>query len=213
MLIPSTHGGRKAARAELAYLGANAITTDGAFYNHGNFNAPKPGLMIVVQCGGRENLNRSVSAISIGGSNGILIAPAADDQVTTIGYRAVNAGNNAVTVSISGGELRCNVVNVFLLTGYRSATPADSGSASEWSASSRNLGLTIPSGGVALYGVASFATGGGISWSDATERYDQTVDSLLRISAASLQNVNGSHTETVTFNSSAEGAEVYACWR
>lgn len=202
-----------AGRVRLTYLGSNVITTDGSSFNHGNFNAPRAGLMVVVQCGGRENLVPEISSISIGGSNGTLITSPVDDQVTTIGYRAVSAGNNAVVCTFTGSTMRLNVVNVFLLTGYKSATPADSDSASEWSASSRNLGLTIPSGGVALYGVASFATGGGISWSSATERYDATVDSLLRIGVASLQNTYGSHTETVTFNSSNEGAEVYACWR
>jgi len=197
---------------DLTYIGSDASTSDASSYDHGNFSAASAGLMVVVQGGGRDALARTVSSISIGGSNGTLITPSSGDQVASIAYREVSAGNNNVTVVYNSTAER-DAVNVYLITGYTSATPSDSAASTTGSGSesSRAMAMTIPAGGVAVYGVVSANTGA-ISWDNATEDYDQLIESLFRISSASLIGVTGSHTETATFGGSGETAWANACW-
>ncbi len=112
----------------LQYISSAASTADQTTYDFGNFSAGSDGLMIVVT-GGRAATDRTVSSVSIGGTNGTIhVTSNANGNALVIASRVVSAGSQDVSVTFSAGVLRA-WCSVYLLTGYSSTTPADTDAA------------------------------------------------------------------------------------
>lgn len=180
----------------LTYIGANTSGTNATTYDFGNFTAASDGLMIVF-AGGRSASAHTLSSISIGGSAGSLVGGGASAiQSGAIGYRVVSAGANNVTVTFSAGILRAGV-QVYLLTGYASATPYDSDV--QTGNSPLTATLDFPANGVAVYGALSNGAAG-TTWSAASEDADTTITDNVNANIASAHKTasGAGNTETAT---------------
>lgn len=211
MLITNQHIGFGSARAELAlsFIGVATSGDNAATFDFGNFSAPRDGLMIVlfVSNGGTA---RTVSTVSIGGVNGgIHLSNPSQTTKYAVASRIVSAGNNNVTVTLSGtgGSAATNAASVWLLTGYVSATPSDTDASAQATDTSRVVTFTIPARGVAVYGMTHSSLNA-VTWSSATERYDSSVSFADKATAAEIID----HAETVSWSGSTSCLAFGASW-
>jgi hypothetical protein len=129
------------------------------------------------------------------------------------------AGTTAkVEIILASGTAQNCAIAVWRLFGHQSATPHAT-SASFGSASTRTAdapAVNVPAGGVAIFVNSRFGPGA-VSWSNATERFDSTLETNFSSSAADFANATGaainSHTATATFTSSSFGGWGAASWR
>lgn len=202
-----------AAPVVLAYIGSASSTANATTYSLGSFTAATDGLMIVGVGGGNSSAI-AVTSISIGGSNGTLHTAGTFQRCTAIASRAISAGSIAVSATFGSTSVRAACF-VWLLTGYKSATPTASVSnGSDTSVTS--IGATLSSikgGGAAVY-VHHHNGTGGTTWSAATERDDFAVETTSVMSGADKTTPGDltSNTETASFTSNTAGISG-ASWR
>jgi hypothetical protein len=169
---------------------------------------------MIVGVGGGNSSAISVSSVSIGGTNGTLHTAGSYQRCTAIASRAISAGAIAVSATFGSTSVRAACF-VWLLTGYKSATPT--ASVSNGSDSSvTSIGATLSSikgGGAAVY-VHHHNGTGGTTWSSATERDDFAVESTSAMSAADKSTgVDlASNSESASFSSNTAGISG-ASWR
>jgi hypothetical protein len=178
--------GAAAAGATKTYINTASSTSDLTIYDFGNFNAPAAGLMVVGVIGVAPG-SRSISTVSIGGTNGTeAVQSAASSFQRGIFARAVSSGNNNVTVTFTGGCSRASVF-VWLLEGYSSATAHDT-AVNSAIATSTTATLTIPANG-ACFAVSHASNTNTIAWTNATVDANTTVEALSQSSGASTTSV------------------------
>lgn len=210
-------GGARRVTGGIALTSINSFYNDAdqTTYDFGNFYAPTDGLMIVGVVGRNSAATaRTINAVSIGGVNGTIHTSTGNNvNHAGIASRVVTAGNNNVTVTMSGGTNRLGGY-VWLLTGYTSATPADATSNASTSASNRSTTFNLPARSVSVW-VSFTGASGSTAWSTATKRYDNFADGTeTRVSAADYYSANAvtGHTETATFGGSSVCAIAGAVW-
>jgi hypothetical protein len=199
----------------LTYIGEGVLTTNVTSYNYGNFNAASDGLMIVAfMSTGASNL--TVNSVSIGGTNGTIHETnAASNERWALASRVVSAGNNNVTVTLSGsGGARIHTVGVWLLTGYTDATPYDTFAVAAATSSTATFTYDSLADAVAVFGIMEGANAVTNSWSSATERYDAQTSSRTASYADKIGLTTATGlTETVTISSSVSRWGVCGVWR
>lgn len=196
----------------LTYISQATNSTDQTTYNFGDFSIPRAGLVIVAAVLRSGSNARTVSSVSIGGTNGsIHDTNASDQQKRATASRVVSAGNNNVTVTLSGsnGSNAIAAVGVWLLENYSSATPVgSSGDLANSAITSIDAVFNYSAGGVGVYGHYhnnNSATG----WSTANDQYDAIVNdsggNARRFSFADKTTVSAitPHTETASWTSSS----------
>lgn len=144
-------------RIRKTWLGAAASSDSGSTISFGNFVAPKGGLLVaLLTVHGADS--RTMSSVSIGGTNGTLDAThgASSTRKAAIASRVVAAGTHAVTATLSGanGSSPRSYCGCWLLENYRSATPTFA-QFSYNGTGNLSIGAThdIPYGAVLLYQV------------------------------------------------------------
>lgn len=205
-------GARRRDNIRLRHIGGNGSTADQTTYDLGNFTIPEPGLVIVGAAGRHQSTNRSVSSISIGGTNGTLhAASAAGLNHLGIASRVVSAGDHNVSVTFSGGTERA-ACYVWLLTNYNSATPAGSdANQTSSNVTTRTATFDIPARGFALYFHINRNSSGTPSWSSATSVWNNVYEVVFDAAFKYTDTALTSHAETVTFASNQAGI-VGASW-
>jgi hypothetical protein len=196
----------------LTYIGSASSSGNNTTYNFGNFTAPTAGLMIVAAVGDSGS-SRTVSSISIGGSNGTLHVNPSLETCPGIASRVVSAGVQSVSATFSGGVSRAACF-VWLLTGYSSATPtATASGGSNSSATSATVTLSsILARGVAIYVAAAPAS---ISWGTATRRDNLNMESGVFASGADKTAASNltSDSEVASWSTSGNAGAAGASWR
>ncbi len=110
------------------WLGAAASADAGSTISFGNFTVPAGGglLVALLTCHGADSC--TIPSVTIGGAAATLHAThgASGTRKAAIASRVVAAGATAVSVDLSGanGSSPRSFCGCWLLTGYRSATPA-----------------------------------------------------------------------------------------
>lgn len=159
----------------LTFINSATTTNDSTTYNPGDFTAASDGVMIVI-FGANGSNSRTVSSLSIGGTNGTLITGTTSVLKLAIGYRAVTAGAQTVTITLSAtnGSNSSIGITVWLLTGYASATAHDSDApASQTTVATVTATLDLPSGGIALFANVRNSTGA-TGWTSANDSNFET---------------------------------------
>jgi hypothetical protein len=165
----------------VTYLGTANENTNTAAKNFGNFSAASNGVMVVFFAMRQPSSSRTVTTVSIGGSNGTIWTTNANGISNWAGvYRGVSSGANNVTVNMSGtpGSAAPSTVQVYLITGYNNpdpiwsdSLPANGGTSA--GGTSSNLVYALNRGSVNVFcNFHEFAEGTG--WSSATEDADTT---------------------------------------
>lgn len=158
---------------KLTFLGSGQVSGS-ATLNLGTIVVPYAGL-VIVSTGGIAGSGRSISTVSIGGTNGTIHNQWDGGIWLPHGFasRAVAAGSHNVTVTFSASMNQAGAA-VYLLTNYASATPHASVNVA-WAAagSPRNLNINIPANGVAIFQANSDRTING-TWTGATKDLTQT---------------------------------------
>jgi hypothetical protein len=199
----------------LTYIGQATSTTDLTTYDFGNFNAPAAGLMIVA-FEARGSGSRTVSSVSIGGTNGTIHnSNASAPEKWALASRAVSAGNNNVTVTLSGsnGSSSTLGVGVWLLENYASATPIGSDGNRATSGTGNSTAFNYDAGSFGVYGVFH-NNNNATSWSSATSRFDANVGGG-RISFADKFSASAitPHTETASWTGNNPNIGVGGSWK
>lgn len=220
-MFAATHLVGFAARSDIAltYIGSNQNTTDQTTYDFGNFVIPREGLVVVTAAARNgTTTSKSVSSVSIGGTNGTLSGPisGAINHAGVIARRRVPAGTYNVTVTFSVSMLRA-AVDVWLIENNLTDTPLAHGSNNAASAMAvSTTAFEVPAGGIAIFQSWQGTTGStSASWSTATERSDRSAEIVF--TGADLTSLAGiaSHTETATFSGGANQLTsiLAASWR
>jgi hypothetical protein len=148
---------------------------------------------------GTSGGNRTISSISIGGTNGTIATDnTAVNGCAGIAYRAVTAGAQNVTITFSGNVSRCTCA-VWLITGVTD-TPADTDRGYVFaSATSFGITLDFPSGGgIAVYVGTTNASTTDMTWPAASTDYENNPEAgraeyahkeLLVVSAGDVETV------------------------
>lgn len=110
------------------------------------------------------------------------------------------ATGDVVVTFGSGGKARCGI-GVYRAIGSQSAANATASS----TADPMSASLSIPSNGIAV-GAGQNSNGGSFSWTNLTERYDQTVEGDAAHTGASIDNLTA-QTPTITCNPTAAGVD------
>ena len=174
-----------------------------------DFVAAEAGLLVVVAAG-RQSPQRTITYIDVEGTLAALpVSVAAQLQSHALGYREVAAGTYTVTVGFDVASSRCHMT-AYLLTGYASATPADTTSNSGASGTSCPLTLDFGAGGTAIYG-ASLGAAAGISWDGASDDDDQAIESTQFSTAHKTASGDG-NVETPSWTGAAAFSGVGAVW-
>lgn len=181
----------------------------------GNIVVPSPGLVIVLTAL-RGDSSGNVSGISIGGNAAGLVSGLGSGTIKRgIGYLECVAGTHNVTVTLSaqGGNVR-NALGAWLLTGYISATPADTNVSNTSSGTSKTATLDIPARGIAVY-AEHHANTNATTWSAATKRSQEAIQSSRIVSFADKNSIGAMIADVVTasWSGSAESLAFGASWR
>lgn len=203
--------------AELTYIGFNSSTSDSASYNFGTFDVGTGNPEVIVATGARDTTPRTLSSISIGGTNGTihLDNTGSTGNMQGIASRLIAGGGSPnVTVNWSAAPNRC-ACYVYALRKHQSATPNDTDSyIGPGGETSQQVTVDIRSGGVAIFAMVKNSTSA-IGWSSATEREDFTLESATRFSNADIASSPGAtgHTETASWTGGAFASMIGAAWR
>lgn len=201
----------------ITYLGTYASAGDSTTYSTtidvGTINSPT---ILVMGCIGYDSFeSHSFTAASIGGS-AATTAINVSGYPSGIFYRVVSSGGNTTfsfTVTAVSWPLQRGVIHCWKIENYLSSTPTDTDYISSY-ASSLSRSIDVSAGGVIIAHALSKNTGG-VSWTNATERYDSTVDSSTRMTAADqqLSTAASGYTVTSTFGGSNACILLCASWR
>lgn len=166
-------------------------------------------LVVVMVSGSTDSPTRTISSVSIDGTNGTVHA-ASTQGPTGVASRVVSSGTSiSVVVTFSGGVFRC-WISVFTIKNYRSATPVTSvsngttGTSDSWT-------VDIPAGGVALFGSRHNGSTAA-TWSNATEQYNNSLESTIFTTAARATAGTGTAV-SVSWSGSVQHGGPSAVWR
>lgn len=202
----------------ITYLGTYASADDNTTYSTtvdvGTITRPT---LLVMGCSGYNNLDaHTFTSASIGGSAATsAVSTGYSDLPTAIYYREVSSGGSTTfsfTITATS-QLKRGIIHYWKIENYLSSTPTDTDIQSSV-ASSQVASVNVSAGGVIIAHSGSLNTGG-ISWTNATERYDSVLDTSTRFSAADNQvfaEATG-YNVTSTFGGSAESKLLCATWR
>lgn len=210
-----------AATLTLTYISQATNATNQTIYDFGNFTMPRGGLALVSFVS-RGSLARTVTSVSIGGTNGTIYDTNASDNFkrATVA-RVVTSGvqNVTVTLSASNGANCAAAVGVWLLENYTSSTPVGSSGAVVSTAAVASISAVF-NFGANDYGVyghmhrSSDAT----TWNTATEEYDAVVadsggvDNRISFADKFSSAAITPHTETSSWGSSAGATITGGSW-
>jgi hypothetical protein len=169
---------------------------------------------MAVGTGMRGTTGRTISTVSIGGTNGTIHYQGDTSGFSNAGVasRVVSSGNNNVTVTWSGGVTSCAVF-VWLITGYNSATPTDGEATSSGTAgTSLTATFDIPASGTAVY-VNTHNNANATGWSSATEQDDLTAEAQYAGADIDTATVLTAHVETASWTGSVGRAIAGASWQ
>ena len=193
-------------------------TSDPHTYSNLNIGAASADRMVLVFATARGDGggSRTISAISIGGTNGTLhVKNTVSHSVpTAIAYRLVPTGTTAtISVSASGGDLSRGYVAVGTLKNYRNPTPSP-GLTSHGTTNSRSLIQAVETGGVGfwLLGIST-VSGSAVTWSNVTEVTDEPVGTSLRGTLATYSNGGGSISGQASWSASTLNCMCAMAWR
>lgn len=195
------------------YINSATLTTDLTTYDFGNFDVGAGGL-VVVAVAAHAGGTRSVSSVSIGGTNGTVVVTTSGVKPCGIASR-VASGTINVSVTFSAGCLNASVA-VWVLGNVQSTTANDFDQASSGTADNTSVAATldIPAGGVAIFAHAH-SNSNAASWSSATGKLGSAVESSFWHAAAELLSTPGevNHAETVSWVTNATRGVAAASWR
>lgn len=158
---------------KLTFIGSGSVSGS-ATLNLGTIVVPHAGL-VIVSTGGIAGSGRTISTVSIGGTNGTIHNQWDGGSWVPHGFasRAVAAGSHNVTVTFSASMNQAGAA-VYVLTDYASATPHASVNVA-WASggSPRTLNINIPANGVAIFQANSDRLING-TWTGATKDLAQT---------------------------------------
>lgn len=203
----------------ITYLGTYASAGDSATYSTtvdvGTITRPT---LLVMGCSGYDDFEaHSFTSASIGGSAATsAVSTGSSGLPMAIYYREVNSGGSTTfsfTVTATSWPLKRGIIHYWKIENYLSSTPTDTDIKSS-TASSQVASVDVSAGGVIIAHSVSLNTGG-ISWTNATERYDSVLDTSTRFSAADNQVFAGAtgYNVTSTFGGSASCVLACATWR
>ncbi len=192
-------------KAVVTYLTQVASTVDAASYNFGTITTPRAGLLVIGSSGRTGGGARTISTISIAGSNRTIRGANPSSQ-NNVGFAEAElaAGNHNVTVTYSGSGGRAAIF-AWLVESYSSPTPTDAEAVSSGAATSVANTIDIDPDGVAMFafmGDLSVA----VAFSSATERHDATIETNNRIASADKIGGGAAHVETVSWAGAAAAA-------
>lgn len=202
----------------ITYIGSGQSTSNASSFNYGNFTAASAGLMVVAVVG-TTSAARTVSTVSIGGTNGTIHKSWSGSPTTVVGSiasRAVSSGANNVTVTTSGaiGASQQFNVHVYLLTGYASATPVatDAQAASSVTDVSATLAGTGPSANI-YGGVFTRASGSSFWFGDSVTADADVGTNYGTVSAHQAYSRGKSSTTSMSGAGTADHLLVAALWQ
>lgn len=189
----------------LTYIGQATDTADATTYDFGNFTIPSAGLLIVGVMARRTSVDEQVSSIEIDGTTisgaSLLGRTAADRSKAAFAAVEVAAGSRNVQATFPTDQQRAAAF-VWLAENLNSTTPVDEDEQAPVPTETTiaSASISVEADGFALY-LASGSAAASCTWSDASERFDGTVDGLQMAAADWAQpGATGGHIETVTFN-------------
>lgn len=157
---------------------------------------------------------RTIVSATIGGSSATMtVTGTANQTCTAIAHREVTSGGSTVFTFAASLDTDRAGLGLWKIEHYMSATASDTDTQSTSGASSLTSTLTVPFGGC-IVAVSAIAGTGTVTWSGATEAYDDAVESTDRQSGASNQLFAGTTNQNVTvnFGSSRRGQLCCAAW-
>ncbi|WP_292541837.1 hypothetical protein [Mesorhizobium sp.] len=204
--------------AVLTYIGSNQNAADAASYN---FAAQSIGVaafdrLVIVAAASRATVNIAATALTIGGSPANIHANSTSGLGSAaIASLLVPAGTAAdIGVAYSTTTRRC-AISIYTLNKYLSATPtAAVAPAALGSTTTVTATLDVPA-----YGAALFLAGNGfpspITWTDATENMDTSVEGVMQYSTAIRQPTADelAHNYTATWANADGGWIAGVAWR
>lgn len=198
---------------QIQFLGTEVSAYNASTYNFGSKNFPEDGIAVVCAAISRETIARTITSISIGGTASKIGGTSASGSANTaIGYKVVTSGNYSLTVNTNANAERC-LIDWFLITNYKNATPQDNDYNIASSGTSTVLNMTLPTNSLAVFTACANASGfnPNISWNNGTEVSD-SVSENLRHSSAYLENTSGVHNETASWALSTDNSGTSAVW-
>lgn len=203
---------------ELSFIGSTPSTTNQqthTFTNHNIGAAAGDRLVIVVACFNQSN-SSSVTC-TIGGVAATKVRQDANGGLAgcAIFYRNVPSGTSAdIVVTTASGSINTLRIGVWRLVGQSSDIPADdNGTNGVNSVLSANI--DVPARAVMVAGF-HVAAGGSCTWSNATERFDNTDNNLLGTGADHTNATDSDQdgrTITATATASQRAGLSIASWR
>lgn len=204
LLRPKIRLGKNAGIPRATYLGRLSSASGLTTYNLGNISVPANGILVAL-VGSRAASARTISSVSLGGAAATVVGSTTNLDVAGIAYVEVSAGNNNVTVVFSGAMNRCGV-DLFLITGYKSATPTSTSATSSSSTSTTyTLTLNYNKNSVGVY--TRYHNGISATWSGATEDADAELDTGAIMSTGHIYKYveESGYVETITSAGTSAG--------
>lgn len=192
----------------ITYVGTATDASNLTTYDFGSFSIPNDGYVIVGVVS-EAGAARTISSVSIGGTNGTIYAQYDTTNWVPHGfaYRSVTAGSQNITVVFSAGMSRAAIAVWVITTSTQTAPNAGANAAWAAGVTSRAPSFNIPTNGVAAY-ICYRATASNTTWSSATEQGDVAVETSHQFSFAdkTVTTAITPHTETASFSSSTATA-------
>lgn len=194
------------------WLNQNAVTTNNATINHGNFVAPADGTICVLA--GSEGTSAAFTGITIGGVSATLAATASASRRAAYAYRAVSAGTHAITTVQSGAPGASGFTGIgvwFVPAGGSFQSGFSTGGTT--GATSRAIILDYPVLGLVM-GMVFHSTNENTVWPNFAERCDVQAGGF-RFSCADLETIAAASavTESPSWATSTAARASGISWR
>lgn len=171
--------------------------------------------LLVMGCGAWDGNIRTVTGGTIGGSAASLaVAGVANNTCSALLYREVNSGGSTAFTFSPNDVVRRGFFNIWKIEDYLSSTPVGTNTQNTAGATSLTGAVNVSAGGV-IIGTAIANSTGTVTWTGVTERHDEDLESLNRVSGGDDQlfsDVTG-YNVVVNFGSSRRGQLCCASWR
>jgi hypothetical protein len=202
-------GGAAVALPVITYCGQSA----GLTYTNAPIGTAAADRLVVVCVTHSRTPPRVLTAVSIAGTNGAMVASAAvGDPASEIYSRLVTTGTTATITLTFSGAVTPNAMHVFTITGLTSTTAIDTLAVS--ATNSPSGGIDLSSGGVLIVSASGITAANAITLTGVATADHDAASSTMRIAAAHEANTPTVTNRTITATSASTAEAIAAAsWR
>lgn len=206
----------------LTYNGVTSITVDGTSFTFSGVSIGGPGLIVVLIHSENTSAASVLSSCTIGGLTSTVLfdSPSALNTTKThagIAAVRITSGTTAdIVVNFTQSQLRCGI-GVWRIENNQYDTPIDIETAAAGSGSSSAITFkNVPIGAVGIVAHTAGLPNLTATWTNATERYDTTVETNVSLSGADFTTISTNNltvTATLSASSTQPVSIIGAIWR